>query len=642
MPTLLLVEDNNLNREMFSRRLERKGFRVLGAADGREAVAKAQSERPDLVLMDLSLPIVDGWEATRRLKANPATQHLPVIALTAHAMVGDREKALQAGCDDYETKPVDLARLLGKINALLRSDAGRPAARTQAPRPTPTTHPAAPQAGGPAILVVDDNQLNRDMLSRRLQREGYEVLLARDGREALACLDRADCDLVLLDMMMPQMNGLEVLARIRATRSLVELPVVVVTAKGQSEDMVAALNLGANDYVTKPFEFPVLLARVQNHLLVRRNSRPALAAAAASAPGRRPDGPQDLPRRGRPDDTAGGMTEAGSTAGPLTPVPVGERAGGSTHDRPLTRARSEPVPAAPARGPAVQTLAGYEVLGEIGRGGMGVVYKARHVRMNRLVALKVINKEHLGGARTIQRFYREIQAAAQLSHPNIVMAFDAGQYEDTHYFAMEYVEGVDLSRLVRQHGPLPVKHACSFVTQAARGLQHAYERGLVHRDVKPSNLFVACSGEGGSLPPLDRSVVKILDLGLALLYETGEPSEAASGLTRDGRVVGTADYMAPEQWMNAHKVDVRADLYALGGTFYYLLTGQPPFPGAEPMEKMLKHHLDEPTPVEKRRPEVPALVLATVRRLMAKKPDQRFQQPSEVVEALKAIQPLGQ
>jgi serine/threonine protein kinase len=257
--------------------------------------------------------------------------------------------------------------------------------------------------------------------------------------------------------------------------------------------------------------------------------------------------------------------------------------------------------------------------------------------MNRLVALKVINKEHLCSPTTIQRFYREIQAAATLQHPNIVLAFDAGEFGETHYFAMEYVEGIDLNRLVRERGPLPVSYACAFVAQAALGLQHASERGLVHRDIKPSNLLVAGGRPGDALPPLDRVTVKILDLGLALLYEPTEPSEAASGLTRDGRVVGTADYMAPEQWMNAHKVDIRADLYALGGTFYFLLTGQVPFPGAEPMEKMLKHHLDEPASVERLRPGLPPLVLSTVRKLMAKKPEHRFQQPADVAEALKPL-----
>jgi serine/threonine-protein kinase len=221
------------------------------------------------------------------------------------------------------------------------------------------------------------------------------------------------------------------------------------------------------------------------------------------------------------------------------------------------------------------------------------------------------------------------------------MAFDAGQFDQTHYFAMEHVEGPDLHRLVHEHGPLPVVHACAFVAQTTRGLQHVCERGLVHRDIKPSNLVVSWSTAAGTrvreLPPVHRSTVKILDLGLAVLDEPSESPEAASSLTRVGCVLGTVDYMAPEQWMNAHKVDVRADLYALGCTLYYLLTGQVPFPGGAPMEKMLKHYLDEPTPVERLRAGVPPLVLNVLGKLMAKQPEHRFQQPADVAEALKPI-----
>jgi len=292
-------------------------------------------------------------------------------------------------------------------------------------------------------------------------------------------------------------------------------------------------------------------------------------------------------------------------------------------------------------------FADYRIIEERGRGGMGIVYRARHLRMNRMVALKIIHKEHLARGSSVQRFYREIQAAAQLSHRNIVLAYDAGEFNGTHFFAMEFVEGVDLQHLVDQAGQLPVTVACSAVLQAAQGLHHAHECGLVHRDIKPANLLATWrsahspAGQvlvpGQPLPPLHQATIKIMDFGLALLYESTDPSAAAASLTRDGRVVGTADYMAPEQWMNAHKVDSRADLYSLGGTFYYLLTGQVPFPGAESMEKMLKHHLDEPTPVEKLRPGVPPAVTAIIRRLMAKKAEHRYQQPQEVIDALKAI-----
>jgi CheY-like chemotaxis protein/serine/threonine protein kinase len=665
MVKILIVEDNELNRDMLSRRLERKGYQVVSASDGQEGVAKAQRDKPDLILMDMSLPVLDGWAATRRLKAAPATQSIPVIALTAHAMVGDRERALAAGCNDYETKPVDLPRLTEKINALVSR-------KEEAARPEKEFH----------LLVTDDNEMNRDMLSRRLERQGYRVTAATTGAEALDFIRKQPFDLVLLDVMMPEMNGMEVLRIIRSTYSLLDLPVIMVTAKDQSKDIVAALQRGANDYVTKPLDFPVVLARIQTHLAMRQahrvpgQQRQPAAAMAGSAESKQ--GVRALQGGGRGDNggTPPALTEArrssyserelatsssacaaqsGRSATLLADPPSARGRGPLSGSDGSFRSYSDPDPRQDVpdseRGTWIEgltatdksTLAGYQILEELGRGGMGIVYKARHERMNRLVALKVIHKEHLNHPDAIRRFYREIQAAAQLHHPNLVMAYDAGHCGETHFFAMEYVEGVDFNLLVKQSGPLRVEVACDYVRQAALGLQHAHERGLVHRDIKPSNLLVTWadrskrperSALGAPRSPLESGTVKILDLGLALLQQPTELSENASALTRDGRVVGTADYMAPEQWMNAHKVDIRADLYSLGCTFYYLLTGRVPFPGNEPMEKMLKHHLDEPVPVEQLRPKVPAKVLAIVRRLLAKKPEQRYQQPLELAQAL--------
>jgi CheY-like chemotaxis protein len=274
MAKILLAEDNELNRDMLSRRLERKGYQVVSAADGKEAVARARSA-VDLILMDMNMPVMNGWEASRLLKADPATRPIPIIALTAHAMVGDREKALEAGCDDYEMKPVDLPRLVGKIEALLAKE-----------RP-------APAKQGHELLVVDDNEMNRDMLSRRLERQDYRITLARSGHEALDWIRRQAFDLVLLDVMMPEMNGLEVLSILRASYSLLDLPVIIVTAKDQSEDLVAALQMGANDYVTKPLNFPVVLARIQTQInlkqahLLAKAAKPAEIAAPAAAVVRR-------------------------------------------------------------------------------------------------------------------------------------------------------------------------------------------------------------------------------------------------------------------------------------------------------------------------------------------------------------------
>ncbi len=265
-------------------------------------------------------------------------------------------------------------------------------------------------------------------------------------------------------------------------------------------------------------------------------------------------------------------------------------------------------------------LGSYVLLEKLGEGGMGQVFKARNWKLGRVVALKLIRKERLGNPDAVRRFHREVRAASQLDHPHIVRALDAGEERGTHYFAMEYAEGTDLARLVKEGGPLPVDRACDCARQAALGLQHAFERGLVHRDVKPHNLLLTKGG-----------VVKVLDMGLARLGQEGDTSGT---MTQEGAIMGTPDYVAPEQTLDSHRVDVRADLYSLGCTLYFLLTGKVPFPGGSLGEKLMKHQLREPVPVEERRPGLSPSVAAVVRKLMAKRPEDRFQTPAEAAAAL--------
>jgi serine/threonine-protein kinase len=296
-------------------------------------------------------------------------------------------------------------------------------------------------------------------------------------------------------------------------------------------------------------------------------------------------------------------------------------------------------------------LGPYRILESLGQGGTGQVFKAIHQRMNRLVALKFVRRELLSDPMAIHRFYREIQAAAQLMHPNIVLAFDADEVGNTHFFAMEYVDGADLHRLVQKSGPLPIAFASDCIRQAALGLQHACDRGMVHRDIKPANLIVTMPdnqlrqrredggmGETVSLPSKG-IIVKILDMGLARLLHQVQagPLDGEDGrgdLTMQGSVVGTPDYVAPEQALDSREADIRSDLYSLGCTFYYLLTGQPPFPGGTIMRKLLDHQQSEPKPLEELRPEVPKGVVAIVRKMMAKRPQDRYQAPEEVAAAI--------
>jgi len=269
-------------------------------------------------------------------------------------------------------------------------------------------------------------------------------------------------------------------------------------------------------------------------------------------------------------------------------------------------------------------LGQYNLLERLGEGGMGTVFKARHQRLERVVALKLIRKERLTNLDTVQRFQREARAAARVSHPNIVTIYDADEVNGTHFFVMEYVEGTDLAKLVKKHGPLPAAQACEYIRQAALGLQGASEQGLVHRDIKPANLILTTKG-----------VVKILDMGMArVVRQTEEAAEATDPLTQEGTVMGTPDYMAPEQATDPHRADIRADLYSLGSTLYFLLTGKPPFPGGTLSEKLLKLQLEQPRPVEELRPDLPPGLADLVRKLMAKRPAERYQTPLELVAAL--------
>ncbi len=279
-------------------------------------------------------------------------------------------------------------------------------------------------------------------------------------------------------------------------------------------------------------------------------------------------------------------------------------------------------PGQPPPDPAAR-LGIYPLLGPVGKGGMGMVYRAWHPLLKRPVAIKTLPIEHLDNPACVARFQREMEAIGKLDHPNLVRATDAGEDRGVHFLVMEFVEGRDASQLVRAGGPLPVADACEVVRQAALGLQHAHEHGLVHRDVKPSNLMVTPTGQ-----------VKVLDLGLALLRGT---SEGSGELTASHHWMGTFDYMAPEQGQNAHRVDIRADVYSLGCTLYKLLTGQAPFAGSaynNPHRKMEAHARETPPPLQQQVPDAPADLAAVLERMLAKDFADRYPTPGEVAAAL--------
>lgn len=269
----------------------------------------------------------------------------------------------------------------------------------------------------------------------------------------------------------------------------------------------------------------------------------------------------------------------------------------------------------------------YRIVEKIGQGGMGTVYRALHERLGKTVALKVLPEALLRDRQAVERFDREMLAIGGLDHPNVVRATDAGEAGDRRYLVMEFVDGADVASLASRHKRLPVNIACEIARQAAIGLQHIHEQGLVHRDVKPSNLMLEINSNA--------STVKLLDLGLARLHAPAEEN-LGRPLTQTGQLIGTFDYMAPEQTMAAD-VDIRADIYGLGSTLYRLLAGRAPFAGEEfktPGRKIVALAQEEPTPVREFRDDVPVELAAVLDRMLAKEPEDRFQTPGEAATAL--------
>jgi serine/threonine protein kinase len=294
----------------------------------------------------------------------------------------------------------------------------------------------------------------------------------------------------------------------------------------------------------------------------------------------------------------------------------------------MASASNRITPQAPERPSGASDLApgcrlgSYELLQRLGSGGMGELFRARHLHLKKELALKVLSSRLTNDTEAALRFQRETEALGRLEHGHLVRATDAGVIDGVPFVVMELLDGMDLAKLTVQRGPWPVAEACAAMRQAALGLQHAHERGLVHRDIKPSNLLLTTAG-----------VIKVLDLGLARLC-----MESTSGsLTRPGSTMGTPDYIAPEQILDSHASDIRADLYSLGCSLFHLLTGEPVFGKLTHPTIARKHaaHLNEPPPdIRLRRPDVPPELAAVLARLLAKRPEDRYATPADVAAAL--------
>ncbi len=447
------------------------------------------------------------------------------------------------------------------------------------------------------ILLVEDEPDLRRLVAFNLGRQGYRVVEAKDGIEALDRLEETPVDMIVADMMMPRMDGLELCARVQERPALAEVPFLFVTAKDGAEAQYLGLRAGADDYISKPFEVPDLLARVRGRLDQRARKRPKSEPKA-----------------------------------PLRWCPV---CAARMHDPVCPDHGVETLPVAKSASPAdvaPGTVIGDRFLVEqpLGQGAMAHVYLARQLSIGRPVALKLLHFQGGWDDNEILRFHREARSVASLQHPNLVQVIDFGVDSATSmpFLAMALVEGQTL-RTVASGRPLSVSLTASLLAQVADGLAAAHSAGVVHRDLKPENIMVKQEPDG-------RLRVVLLDFGVAKL-----PAgiAATATLTGRGQLVGTPQSMSPEQ-VRGDAVGAATDLYALGCLLYELLLGQPPF-SADNAAGLLFEHLHTEAPMlPERTPSgepVPESMRSLLAQLLAKNPAER---PSDAVAVARTLREL--
>lgn len=515
----------------------------------------------------------------------------------------------------------DLKRILDAAGHLIPHDKTAPVAPV----------PAAGE-GTARILVVDDEEGNRDLLRRRLERGGYGVIGAASGEEALAVVAREPVDLILLDMLMPGLDGLAVLERVKGDARTRDLPVIMISALDSLEEIAKCIQAGAEDYLPKPFDPIILRARIASSLarkrwrdqeqeVVRAITVVTDAASAVEAGAYRAGQLADIAQR---TDAIGRLAR------------VMDRMATEVQDREarlrgrLQDLRSEihavaagPSMLAPEAGVTLEpgaTFGGrYRIDRLLGRGAMGSVYLAHDVELSDEIAVKILKPELVADVAARERFKEEIRLARRITHQNVVRTHDFGEAEGVWYLTMEYVEGMTVRSLLDSRGRLGVPATLAIALQLAQSLDVAHAVGVIHRDIKPENLLLDTGG-----------ILKVMDFGVARLAEN------AAAATEVRLIAGTPAYMPPEQLTGDH-VDARADLYAAGAVIYECLTGRPPHHGVGMTELFRRVLGEDPVAPAALAPELPRPLSDLVMQLLARRVDDRVSSAAILVERLQAL-----
>lgn len=526
----------------------------------------------------------------------------------------------------------DLRRILSAADKLV----ARGAAEEPAAAPAADDGADPDQADDQArILVVDDVEDNRVLLERRLKRQGHAVESAENGRVALEMVQDGSFDLILLDVMMPEMDGYEVLQRLKQSPETRHLPVIMISALDDLSSVVRCIERGAEDYLPKPFDPVLLRARITACLEKKRlrdremeyleQVRSVIDAASAVEAGSYASGTLA--------QTTGRNDELGRLARVFDRMATEVRAREDRLRHQVDDLRREIESARDgtsstggqldhANLPTSERFADrYEITAPLGQGAMGAVYRARDLELGEEIAIKTLRPELVVDPTLIERFKTEIRLARRITHRNVVRTHDFGEWSGVYYLTMEYVEGMTVRHLIDSRGRLGVSATLAIASQLAQALEVAHGEGVIHRDVKPQNLLL--DGDG---------VLKVMDFGIARL------SEATMGITETGLSVGTPAYMSPEQLLADSALDERSDLYAVGVVLYECLTGNLPFAAKSPMSLVAMMLSEEPTAPHEVNSDIPPALSGLILQLLAKQPEHRLSSARELGERLAQLE----